>query len=127
MPEARPSAVAHPVPSPDPVSLVAQVNAGRAPRLLERKFDTMAGDRWAFLRATALLCHRSIDLGALPEPPLGWVGGDLHLQNFGCFRGGNRLVYFDLNDFDEAARLPVSVDLLRFLASIHCAAPGLAL
>jgi uncharacterized protein (DUF2252 family) len=49
----------------------------------------------------------------------------LHLQNFGSFRGANRLVYFDLNDFDEAGRLPVCLDLLRLLGSVLTAAPGL--
>jgi uncharacterized protein (DUF2252 family) len=110
---------------PDPIDLICAVNRGRSPTLLARKFAAMAADRFAFLRASAMLGHRAIDLAALPASPLGWVCGDLHLQNFGCFRGGNRLVYFDLNDFDEAARLPVCVDLLRFLGSIHSAAPGL--
>jgi len=114
-----------PKPSTDPIALIAEVNAGRAPALLQRKFDAMAQDPFVFLRATAMLGHRAIDLPGLPEAPLGWVCGDLHLQNFGCFRGNNRLVYFDLNDFDEAARLPVCIDLLRFLGSIHTAAPSL--
>jgi uncharacterized protein (DUF2252 family) len=114
-----------PRPRLDPVDLVCAVNSGRAPELMRRKFTAMSQDAFVFLRATAMLGHRALDLSALPQTPLGWVCGDLHLQNFGCFRGGNRLVYFDLNDFDEAARLPVSVDLLRFLASIHAASPGL--
>ncbi|SPE33612.1 conserved hypothetical protein [Burkholderiales bacterium] len=113
--------------SPDPINLIAQVNRGRSPQLMQRKFDAMAHDRFAFLRGTAMLGHRALDLAALPAAPLGWVCGDLHLQNFGCFRGLNRLVYFDLNDFDEAARLPVSVDLLRFLGSICTAAPDMGL
>jgi len=95
--------------------------------MLARKFAAMAADPFAFLRATAMLGHRAVDLAALPATPLGWICGDLHLQNFGCFRGANRLVYFDLNDFDEAARLPVSLDLLRFLGSIYTAAPALGL
>jgi len=113
--------------TPDPIDLIVQVNRGRLPQLLQRKFDAMAEDRFVFLRATAMLGHRAVDFAALPAAPLGWVCGDLHLQNFGCFRGVNRLVYFDLNDFDEAARLPVSVDLLRFLGSIYTAAPGMGL
>ena len=111
----------------DPVDRIVAVNRGRAAPLLARKFDSMAGDPFVFLRASAMLGHRSIDFSAVPATPLGWVCGDLHLQNFGCFRGANRLVYFDLNDFDEAARLPVSVDLLRFLGSIYTASPGLGL
>jgi len=111
----------------DPIDLIVQVNRGRSPQLLQRKFDAMADDRFTFLRATAMLGHRAPDFAALPQAPLGWVCGDLHLQNFGCFRGLNRLVYFDLNDFDEAARLPVSVDLLRFFGSVYAAAPGMGL
>ncbi len=114
-------------PDLDPVDAIVAVNRGRNPQLMARKFDAMAGDPFVFLRATALLGHRALDLGALPPAPLGWVCGDLHVQNFGCFRGANRLVYFDLNDFDEAARLPVVVDLTRLLASILCAAPGMGL
>jgi uncharacterized protein (DUF2252 family) len=108
----------------DAIDLIAEVNRGRSAGLLRRKFTAMAADPFAFLRASAMLGHRA-DLLALPRTPLAWVCGDLHLQNFGCFRGSNRLVYFDLNDFDEAARLPASVDLLRFLGSIYSAAPGM--
>jgi uncharacterized protein (DUF2252 family) len=87
----------------------------------------MAGDPFVFLRATAGLGHRAVDLAALPRVPVGWICGDLHLQNFGSFRGVNRLVYFDLNDFDEAARLPVCLDLLRLMGSLITAAPGIGL
>lgn len=108
----------------DPVELIAATNRGRVPQLLLHKFDAMAGDPFVFLRASAGLGHRAVDLRALPPAPLGWICGDLHLQNFGSFRGVNRLVYFDLNDFDEAARLPVCLDLLRLLGSLFTAAPG---
>jgi uncharacterized protein (DUF2252 family) len=109
----------------DPVDAIVAVNRGRDPELLARKFEAMAADRFVFLRGSAGLAHASLDLGALPPAPIGWICGDLHLNNFGCYRGLNRLVYFDLNDFDEAARLPISVDLLRLLGSILTAAAGL--
>ena len=111
----------------DPVEAIVAVNRGRDPALLARKFAAMASDAFAFLRASAGLAHSALDLAALPQSPVGWVCGDMHLNNFGCFRGLNRLVYFDMNDFDEAARLPLAVDLLRFLGSILTAAPGFAL
>ena len=111
----------------EPVDYVVAVNRGRDPLLLARKFEAMATDAFAFLRASAGLAHGDLDLAALPPSPLAWVCGDLHVGNFGCFRGANRLVYFDLNDFDEAARLPLAVDLMRMLASILTAAPGLGL
>jgi len=111
----------------DPVHAIVALNRGRDPALLARKFEAMAADRFAFLRGSAGLAHAQLDLAALPPSPVAWVCGDLHLNNFGCFRGLNRLVYFDLNDFDEAARLPVAIDLLRLLGSILTAAPGIGL
>jgi len=111
----------------DPIDAIVAVNRGRDPQLLARKFEAMAVDRFAFLRASAGLAHAALDLEGLPSSPVGWVCADLHLNNFGCFRGLNRLVYFDLNDFDEAARLPLAVDLLRFLGSTLTAAPGFGL
>jgi uncharacterized protein (DUF2252 family) len=111
----------------DPVEAIVAVNQGRDPALLARKFEAMAADRFAFLRASAGLAHAQLDLAALPPSPVGWLCGDLHLNNFGCYRGLNRLVYFDLNDFDEAARLPLAIDLLRLLGSILTAAPGFGL
>ena len=113
--------------APDPVEAIAEVNRGRDPQLLARKFEAMAADRFAFLRASAGLAHARLDLAALPASPVSWVCGDLHLNNFGCYRGLNRLVYFDVNDFDEAARLPLAVDLLRLLGSVLVASPGFAL
>jgi uncharacterized protein (DUF2252 family) len=47
-----------------------------------------------------------------------WCAGDLHLQNFGSYKGDNRLVYFDINDFDEAALAPATWELLRFASSV---------
>jgi uncharacterized protein (DUF2252 family) len=111
----------------DAIDSIARTNRGRMPQLLRRKFDAMAADPFVFLRATARLSHEALDLSALPRAPLAWVCGDLHLQNFGCFRGENRLEYFDLNDFDEAALLPAPVDIVRLLASLLCAAPAMGL
>ena len=47
-----------------------------------------------------------------------WVCGDLHFENFGSYKGENRLVYFDINDFDEAALATPEYELARFLTSI---------
>jgi uncharacterized protein (DUF2252 family) len=40
------------------------------------------------------------------------------LRNGRSYKGDNRLVYFDINDFDEGVLAPASWDLLRMLASI---------
>jgi uncharacterized protein (DUF2252 family) len=50
--------------------------------------------------------------------PLTWICGDLHLENFGSYKGDNRLVYFDINDFDESVLAPCTWDLVRFVTSI---------
>lgn len=54
-----------------------------------------------------------------------WACGDLHLENFGSYKGDNRLVYFDINDFDEAALAPATWDLIRSLTSIVISAQQL--
>ncbi|HKW11371.1 MAG TPA: DUF2252 family protein [Gemmatimonadaceae bacterium] len=53
--------------------------------------------------------------------------GDLHLENVGSFRGDNRLVYFDLNDFDEGGLAPATWEIARFITSVHVAAASLEL
>lgn len=56
------------------------------------------------------------------KAPLVWLNGDLHLENFGTYRGDNRLTYFDVGDFDDSCRGPATIDLLRFLTGIILAA-----
>lgn len=41
-------------------------------------------------------------------------------------RGDNRLVYFDVSDFDESVLAPASWDLLRFLTSLWVGANSLS-
>jgi uncharacterized protein (DUF2252 family) len=49
------------------------------------------------------------------------------LENFGSYKGDNRLVYFDINDFDESALAPASWDLVRLLTSLRVGAEFLSL
>src|SRR2546425_12948239 len=90
----------------DPVDAIVAVNRGRDPQLLVRKFEAMAADRFAFLRASAGLAHAALDLAALPPSPLGWVCGGLHLSNFGCSCGLNPLRFFHPSRFDAGAPPP---------------------
>jgi len=55
------------------------------------------------------------------DPTKTWICGDLHLENFGTFKGNNGLVYFDLNDFDEAILAPITWEVIRALTSIYLA------
>ena len=113
---------------PEVYECILQQQAGREPLRLAKKFDLIAGDPFAFFRGTSGLFYESLPaLGALRGTPRVLCCGDLHLENFGSFRGANRLVYFDLNDFDEACVAPLAFELLRFVASIHAGAASLGL
>ena len=103
-------------------------NRGREPERLRRKFRLLRADPFAFYRGTCHLFYSNLPRNTvLAAAPALLVCGDLHLENFGAYKGDNRLVYFDLNDFDEAALAPFTLDLLRFVSSIHVAASHLRL
>jgi uncharacterized protein (DUF2252 family) len=103
-------------------------NRGRDPERLAMKLRAIRNDPFQFLRGT---CHLFYE--QLPRDPLlrrapdAWLCGDLHLQNMGSYKGDNRLVYYDINDFDEAALGPCTLDLLRFATSILIAAEDLSI
>jgi uncharacterized protein (DUF2252 family) len=97
---------------------VLEYNHGRDPVRLGIKFRAMREQPFTFFRATAHLFYEYRDLlDPVTGAPAVWSSGDVHVENFGCFKGDNRLTYFDLNDFDEAALGPLSWDLVRLLAS----------
>jgi uncharacterized protein (DUF2252 family) len=110
------------------VAAIQKYNAGRDPERLAMKYRNMRRSPFVFLRATCHLFPSQLpDDGALGKAPAVWSCGDLHLENFGSYKGDNRLTYFDINDFDEGALLPASWDLVRLLASVRLAAAPLKL
>ncbi|MGH9847817.1 MAG: DUF2252 family protein [Blastocatellia bacterium] len=101
------------------VARIQQFNEGRNPRLLQLKYRAMQTDAFVFLRGACHLFYEDWPQAApLNDAPLVWSCGDLHLENFGSYQGENRLVYFDINDFDEAVLAPCTWDLARFLTSV---------
>ncbi len=107
---------------------IAQFNAGREPERLQLKYRKMRSSAFAFFRGTChLYCARLPKGGALKSAPLAWACGDLHLENFGSYKADDRLVYFDINDFDEAALAPATWDLLRLLSSVLVAGKDMGL
>ncbi|MES1226129.1 MAG: DUF2252 family protein, partial [Bacteroidota bacterium] len=56
-----------------------------------------------------------------PASPAVWACGDLHIENFGSYKGSNRLVYFDMNDFDEALLAPALWEICRLVTSVQLA------
>jgi uncharacterized protein (DUF2252 family) len=113
---------------PSVVQSILDDNRGREPERLGRKFRLLRANPYAFYRGTCPLFYRNLPRhGELADAPALLVCGDLHLENFGAYKGDNRLPYFDLNDFDEAALAPFTLELLRFVSSIHVAASHLRL
>lgn len=98
---------------------ILNANKGRDPKRLRLKYAAMRQNAFVFLRGT---CHLFYDRlpkdGICKSAPLVWCCGDLHLENVGSYKGDNRLVYFDINDFDEAALAPLTWDLVRLSSSI---------
>lgn len=99
-------------------------HADRDPERVALKYARMRRDPFSFLRGTNVLFQDDWDVGAgmLKKGPLAWQCGDLHAENVGSFRGGNRLTYFDLTDFDDAVLAPVLLDITRLCTSVLVAA-----
>lgn len=101
-------------------------NRRRDPERLSLKYQAMQSDIFAFFRGTAHLFYQDWPQDSpLNDAPLTWLCGDLPLENFGSYKGDNRLSYFDINDFDEAALVPDTWDLARFLCSLLVGAQAL--
>ncbi|MEO6922126.1 MAG: DUF2252 domain-containing protein [Collimonas sp.] len=107
------------------VKRIQEYNAGRDPQRLQLKYKNIRNDPFTFLRGTCHLFYERLPYsGLMRTAPLAWICGDLHLENFGSYKGDNRLAYFDMNDFDEAVLAPASWELVRFLTSVLIAADG---
>jgi uncharacterized protein (DUF2252 family) len=97
-------------------------NEGLLPQMLPLKYEAMAENAFRFYRGTCALFYQDLArLKKLPQSPVTWICGDLHLENFGSYRGENNLVYFDLNDFDEAILAPAIYEVARLVTSIFIA------
>lgn len=112
----------------DVVKEITRFNAGRDPQRLQLKYLKMRSDPFAFLRGSCHLFYARLPRsGIFRSAPVVWSCGDLHLENFGSYKGDNRLAYFDMNDFDEAALAPASWDVVRMLTSLRIGGRSLGL
>jgi Uncharacterized protein conserved in bacteria (DUF2252) len=88
-------------------------------RDLEHKHEEMRRGAFTFLRATYYRwagvwpreCPDLIDAPAITGV------GDLHIENFGTWRDEEGRLAWGINDFDEAALLPYTNDLVRLATS----------
>ncbi len=90
--------------------------------MVQLKYKLMSENEFRFFRGTCHLFYEDLNkVKDFPVSPPTWICGDLHLENFGSFKGNNRMVYFDLNDFDEAILAPLCWEVSRTLTSIFVA------
>lgn len=100
---------------------IVDFNRNRLPGMVQLKYEAMAENIYRFFRGTCHLFYENLLSAPLPQSPKTWICGDLHLENFGSYKGNNKLVYFDLNDFDEAICAPALWEVARLVTSIFIA------
>jgi uncharacterized protein (DUF2252 family) len=101
-------------------------NSDRPLELVKLKYRKMRDNELNFYRGSCHLFYEDLPTQSfIIKSPLAWICGDLHLENFGSYKADNRLVYFDINDFDESALAPCLLDAARILTGILVAAEWL--
>ena len=88
---------------------------------LRRKLDALASGPFSFLRGTLHLMAADLIQGRVPgsapSAPEALIVGDLHLENFGTYRGASGALCFDVTDFDHVGSGPLDLDLKRLCTS----------
>ncbi len=116
----------------DPIAEFKSYNrafALRSPELLRQKVARMAESPFAFFRGTFHLFARDVLDRFLEGVPLLLAEGaevdlvgDIHSENYGTFTGGDGLLHYDVNDFDETTRGRLGLDVCRLATSLFLAA-----
>lgn len=90
---------------------------------LKVKQEKLAADPFVFLRGTFYRWMQLWPVVCKKEAaaPIVLSVGDLHAANFGTWRDAERHLVWGVNDFDEAAPLPYTQDLIRLAASVELA------
>jgi uncharacterized protein (DUF2252 family) len=108
---------------PDPIGLLEEQAKSRVPELVPIRRGRMMASPFTFYRGAAL--PMASDLSRTPVSGLAVQAcGDAHLSNFGIFGSAERLLVFDVNDFDETTPGPWEWDVKRLAASMEVAARG---
>ena len=101
---------------------VNEFNKGVPLFLLKVKYKRMSESAFRFFRGTCHLFYEDLSKdNSFSSSPACWITGDLHIENFGSYKGDNGLVYFDVNDFNEAVLAPVTWEIARMTTSIFVA------
>ena len=86
---------------------------------LKFKHESMRGDAFTFFRATFYFWAQLWQQlpGSVSKAPEVLAVGDSHVENFGTWRDQEGRLVWGVNDFDEAAVLPYTNDLVRLAVS----------
>ncbi len=88
---------------------------------LGRKLEALARSPFSFFRGTFHLMAADLLSGRVPgaqaAAPDALIVGDLHLENFGVYRGADGGLCFEVNDFDDVGFGPADLDLKRLCTS----------
>ena len=105
---------------PDPVGLLEEQDVSREQDLVPVRHGRMMVSPFTFYRGAAKIM--AADLADTPVAGLETqLCGDAHLSNFGLFASPERVLLFDVNDFDETLPGPFEYDVKRMAASFTIA------
>ena len=107
--------------SQDIVRLLEESDADRIAGLIPVKYQRMSASPFTFFRGTAIIQARDLANARMSGITV-QVCGDCHLANFGGFASPERVLVFDINDFDETFPGPWEWDVKRLGASLILAA-----
>src|SRR3984957_16409407 len=108
---------------PAPIGLAEEEAKSRVPERVPIRWGRMMASPFTYYRGAAL--PMASDLSRAPVSGLAVQAcGDAHLSNFGVFASADRLLVFDVNDFDETTPGPGEWDVKRLAASMGVAARG---
>ncbi len=106
---------------PHPIDVLERQSKDRLPDLVPLRYGRMAASPFAFFRGAAAVM--AADLAAQHHTGLTvQLCGDAHLLNFGVYASPERMLLFDVNDFDETLPGPFEWDVKRLAASVAVAA-----
>lgn len=87
----------------------------KAQFLAEDPFTFLRGTFYRWMQLFPEICKKAA------EAPVVLSIGDLHAANFGTWRDAKDELIWGINDFDEAAYLPYTQDLIRLATSVELA------
>src|ERR1700691_4824016 len=107
--------------SQDIVKLLEESDVGRIRGLLPVKYQRMAVSPFTFFRGAAIIQARDLANAAVSGVTV-QACGDCHLANFGGFASPERILVFDINDFDATFPGPWEWDVKPLGVSLVLAA-----